>query len=367
MPLYMDRHDSLNATAKALAEAHKLDIEIQEKYSCRALTYWFDEGKKIAFCLIEAPDKTAVEEMHKNSHGLVPNQIIEVQSNIVEYFLGRISDPASTKNYEQFINETAFRSIMFIDCNCLMTRSASFDEKGFGVKNILNDIIRPALKEFDGTEVKIDSEGFMASFTSVAKSIKCAKKIQADFKEFNSKTSGTKILLSIGLSTGYPVSNNEDFFGDTILLAKRLCEIAGEGGILFSSSFKNLFETDENFEERNGSIKIINPSDEKFLNHLMELTEKVWNDEEFNVVHFSRKIGLSKAQLYRKVTALTGHSPNEFIKTYRLNKALKFIEKRQHNISEIAYETGFGNPSYFSKCFQKRYGIRPSEFINAII
>ena len=99
MPLYMDRHDGLNATAKSLAEAHQLDLKVQNKFRCKAHTYWYDEDKQIAFCLIEAPDKKAVEEMHRNSHGLVGNQIIEVQSNIVEYFLGRISDPAICKSY----------------------------------------------------------------------------------------------------------------------------------------------------------------------------------------------------------------------------------------------------------------------------
>jgi len=96
----------------------------------------------------------------------------------------------------------------------------------------------------------------------------------------------------------------------------------------------------------------------------MQLTEQIWNDEDFNVVDFSKKIGLSKAQLYRKVTALTGNSPNEFINNYRLNRALKFLEKKHGNISEIAYESGFSNPSYFSKCFHKRYGILPSEYAN---
>jgi len=365
MPLYMDRHDSLNATAKALAEAHQLDIEVQEKYSCKALTYWFDEGKKIAFCLIEAPDKKSVEEMHKNSHGLVPNQIIEVQSNIVEYFLGRISDPASIKSSEQFINETAFRSIMYLDLKCLVTSKKFNEDNKSGVLNILNDLVRPALKVFDGKEVKIKDEGFMASFTSVSISLNCAVKIQAEVKELNSKIKGCKIVVSAGISTGYPVTDMDQFFGETVLLAKRLCEIADEGEIVISSSVRS--NHDENkLSSLNGSIKIINPSDEKFLNQLMELTEQIWNDEEFNVVNFSRKIGFSKAQLYRKVTALTGFSPNEFIKTYRLNKALKFLEKKQYNISEIAYETGFSNPSYFSKCFQKKYGILPSEYANAI-
>ena len=366
MPLYMDRHDGLDATAKSLAEAHQLDLKIQNHFGCKALTYWYDEGKQIAFCLIEAPDKKAVEEMHRNSHGLVGNQIIEVQSEVVEYFLGRISDPETVNHTENFINETAFRSILFIDCKRILSNSTAAKNSEPGLSKILNQLIRPALEEFDGIEIKVNSEGLMASFTSLAKSLKCAIYIQDRINEMNGKLKGCKIIASMGLSTGYPVSNGDDFFGETVLLAKRLSEIANGHNIVLSNEFKNEYERKG---KNNGKqfIRITNPVEEKFLNILMEITEKIWNDESFNVVDFSKKIGLSKAQLYRKITSLTGHSPNDFIKNYRLNKALKLLENKHGNISEIAFETGFSTPAYFSKCFQKRFGVLPSEYANSIV
>jgi AraC-like DNA-binding protein len=364
MPLFMDRHNSLNATAKSLAEAHQLDIDIQEKYSCKALTYWFDEGKQIAFCLIEAPDKKAVEEMHRNSHGLVPHQIIEVQSNLVEYFLGRISDPESLKTPKQFINETAFRSIMYINCNCFLNDTRSADRQHFGTNEILNKIIRPVVKEFDGTEVKINDKGFMVSFTSVMKSIKCALKIQSSIKEFNETAKGTEIKVSIGLSTGYPVTDQDNLFGETILLAKRLCILAETGMITFSSAYKN--ELEEDSHSKSSITRIVSRAEEKFLNNLIDVTEEIWNDAEANLDNFSKKLGLSKAQLYRKTISLTGTSPNNFLRNYKLNKALKLIEEKNFNISEIAFESGFSSPSYFSKCFQKKFGMLPSDFANTI-
>jgi AraC-like DNA-binding protein len=365
MPLYMDRHDGLDATAKSVAEAHLLDLKVQKQFNCKALTYWFDEGKHIAFCLIEAPEKKAVEEMHRNSHGLIPNQIIEVQSDVVEYFLGRISDPESVKKSKEFIHETAFRAILHIDCKRILTALRQADNKEPGMSTILNKIIRPAIKEYNGTEVKIKSEGLMASFTSVSKSLSCALKIQKGIREANRKSKGYKIIASMGLSTGYPISDREDFFGETVLLARRLSDIATDNKIVLSNDYKNEYEHKGTKSEKN-FVRITNPSEEKFLNSLMELTEKVWNDENFNVVDFGRKLGLSKAQLYRKITSLTGYSPNEFIKSYRLNKALKLLENKHGNISEIAFETGFNTPSYFSKCFQKKFGIPPSDYANAI-
>ncbi len=363
MPLYMDRHEGLEATAKSVAEAHQLDLKLQNEFKCTALTYWFDEKKHNAFCLIEAPDKKAVEEMHRNSHGLVPNQIIEVQSEVVEYFLGRITDPASVNHTEKFINETAFRAILYIDCKRIVTNSNDQKKSQPGLDKILNEVIRPALNEFNGLEIKINNEGMMSSFTSVTKSLNCAMKIQKRISEINKKSKGCKIVASIGLSTGYPVTKDDNFFGETVMLAKRLSEIAIGHNIVLSYEFRNeLGGKDKTLAKE--SIRITNPTEEKFLNQLMEMTEKIWNDEEFNVVDFSKKIGLSKAQLYRKITALTGYSPNDFIKNYRLNKALKLLENKRGNISEIAFETGFSTPAYFSKCFQKKFGILPSEYAN---
>lgn len=365
MPLYMDRHDGLEATAKSVAEAHQLDLEIQNHFNCKALTYWFDEGKRIAFCLIEGPNKKAVEEMHRNSHGLIPNQIVEVQSDMVEYFLGRISDPESVKKSKEFINETAYRAIMYIDCKHILTDLKQALKNGTGLSTTLNKIIRPAIKKYNGIEVKINSEGLMASFTSVSKSIKCAMQIQEEIKQTNKKLKSCKIFASIGLSTGYPITDKEDFFGETVILAKRLSDISVNNEIVLSNEFKNEYEH-KTSKSMNNLFRVINLSEQKFLSSLMDLTERIWNDENLNVVDFSRKLGLSKAQLYRKITSLTGYSPNEFIKSYRLDKALKLLENKHGNISEIAFETGFSTPSYFSKCFQKRFGITPSDYAEAI-
>ena len=65
------------------------------------------------------------------------------------------------------------------------------------------------------------------------------------------------------------------------------------------------------------------------------------------------------------MVSLTGKSPNSFVNEYRLDEALALLNKNSGNISEIAFETGFSSPSYFSKCFQKRYGLSPSDYLPA--
>src|SRR5438128_2229716 len=93
MPIYMDVHIVPGVKAKEVATAHHMDLLNQEEYECKCMTYWIDEQRENVFCLIEAPDKDAVKELHRKSHGLVPNKIIEVSSKVVQSFLGRIFDP----------------------------------------------------------------------------------------------------------------------------------------------------------------------------------------------------------------------------------------------------------------------------------
>jgi AraC-like DNA-binding protein len=76
----------------------------------------------------------------------------------------------------------------------------------------------------------------------------------------------------------------------------------------------------------------------------------------------AREVGMSRSQLHRKLVALTDLSATEFIRNYRLNLAKEMIEKNTGTISEIAYETGFNSPSYFSKAFKDKFGVSPSEF-----
>src|SRR6476660_5491295 len=121
MPIYMDRHDvSDTVTAENVAQLHQADLKIQDQFGCRGLTYWFDEKRKTAFCLIEAPDEKSLREMHNKAHGQVAHRVIEVDPSIVESFLGRIEDPKKAQNTElNIINDPAFRTLMVIDLELL--------------------------------------------------------------------------------------------------------------------------------------------------------------------------------------------------------------------------------------------------------
>lgn len=85
MPLFLDIHQHVPGLSKeAIEEAHAKDLEIQDEYNVRYLRYWYDSLNGKVFCLVEAPDKEAAMRVHKESHGLVADEIFEVQEGIVE-------------------------------------------------------------------------------------------------------------------------------------------------------------------------------------------------------------------------------------------------------------------------------------------
>ena len=80
MPLYMDVHHKVGGlTAEAVGEAHRKDLEVQGQYGVKYHKYWFDEGPGKVFCLVEAPSKEAAERVHREAHGLVADELVEVQ------------------------------------------------------------------------------------------------------------------------------------------------------------------------------------------------------------------------------------------------------------------------------------------------
>jgi hypothetical protein len=80
MPLFMDVHEKVDGlTAQAVAGAHQKDLEVQGRYGVKYLRYWFNEETGRVYCLAEAPDKEAAIAVHREAHGLLADDIMEVQ------------------------------------------------------------------------------------------------------------------------------------------------------------------------------------------------------------------------------------------------------------------------------------------------
>lgn len=363
MPIYMDRHELPgDVTAEHVANIHQEDLKCQHKFGCKGLTYWFDDKRNTAFCLIKAPNKKALEDMHAHAHGGIPYSIIEVDPAIVESFLGRIQDPVKAQNTSlNIINDPAFRIIMVTGFFDRYLKPPEFILNKVSFEYYNNSVVKLLIR-FNGSLVKKKSDCFLISFESISDAVLCAIEIQTEFKNFIKAKEFSNLKLKIGLSAGVPVTEKEEIFEDTIKLAERLCNVVN-GNIVVSSDVKDLFESESlNVVIDKELVRSLNPSDEKFLNVLMDFTEKTWNRTDLKVDDFSKNLGLSKSQLYRKLKAITGKSLNTFVKEYRLQKAVDLLEKQKGNIAEIAFETGFNSPAYFSKCFQDTYGILPSSY-----
>jgi AraC-like DNA-binding protein len=129
---------------------------------------------------------------------------------------------------------------------------------------------------------------------------------------------------------------------------------------------KNLINTrrilSRNFLNEHGYDII--PADIKFIKKAYRIVEENIDDSTFGVNDFAKAIGMSRAQLYRKIDSISGQSVKEFIRIIRLKKAAEMLIKTSYNISEIAYKVGFNSIAYFTKSFSNLYGLAPSKYIS---
>ncbi len=114
--------------------------------------------------------------------------------------------------------------------------------------------------------------------------------------------------------------------------------------------------------EPDGEAASLNPLDRKFLDKLYAYMDGNLSNSELNVNATGTELGFSRTSFYRKVKMLTGYSPNDFLRIYRLRKAAGLLEAGTHTVTEIVDMTGFGTHSYFSRAFKKEFGISPTDF-----
>ena len=237
MPIFLDRHDMVEQSAEETAQMHLKDLEAQEKYGVKFITYWYDADRHTTFCLVDAPDKETADRVHADAHGHVANEMIEVDLSAVEAFLGRVQDPPSAP--AKAIDDTAFRAIMFTDMVGSTEMTAQLgDAMAVEVLRAHDAIIRRSLEQHGGGEVKHLGDGIMASFRDVPASVACALKIQDEFTAYN-RSSATPIRVRIGIHAGEPVEDSDDLFGTAVQMAARICDIAQANAVLVSAAVRD--------------------------------------------------------------------------------------------------------------------------------
>lgn len=143
---------------------------------------------------------------------------------------------------------------------------------------------------------------------------------------------------------------------------------------LLLARISNILENRKRFQQKFSitmdidSLEIDNESsDKKFLDKAMKVVKENYKNADFEVADFIEAMGISKTLLNKKMQSLTGQSANQFMRNYRLNLARELLLKNKvthnMNISEIAYEVGFNDPKYFTRCFTKHFNVTPSSLM----
>lgn len=128
---------------------------------------------------------------------------------------------------------------------------------------------------------------------------------------------------------------------------------------------KKLIEIRSNLIKKYGNPNYSTPKveitiEDAFLKKLNEILEEMHVDETFDISKFCKKIGLSRVQVHRKLKALTGVATGQYIRQFRLKKAMHLLKTTDLNVSEIAWKTGFSSPSWFNQSFKEEFGNSPS-------
>ena len=244
MPLYMDIHSCEGAHADDVAKAHLADMDVQGQYDVEYKKYWFNQQAGKLFCLVEAPNAEAAQRVHIEAHGLAAEKFIEIDPDLVDGFMGHspVNDAGAVViQGQQSEYDHGIRSIMFTDIvGSTEMCSRHGDDAAILMRGIHDSIVRAALGEHKGREVKHTGDGIMAAFNSAASAVKSACQVLAGLREHNDGGPDLPVMVRVGISAGEPVEQAADLFGSTVQLAARLCAQADPGQILVSNVVADL-------------------------------------------------------------------------------------------------------------------------------
>ena len=135
-----------------------------------------------------------------------------------------------------------------------------------------------------------------------------------------------------------------------------------ENLLLYNRSVKNAYSKQVQVQTKELEIE---SGEVKLLNKVVQYIDENLNNPELSVEELSKHVGMSRGSLYHKLLEISGLTPIEYIRSIKLERAVELLEKSDYNVAQIAYMTGFGTPSYFSRLFKSQFNMLPSEYINA--
>lgn len=362
MPLFMDLHKVDHSAVEEVKDEPLSREAVQNKYGVKCHQVWVNHESGTVFCLMEGPDKATCEAAHFEAYGNISCSITEVENGFTHKWKveKKLPDPAPDPDPSPAFEYSNILVATFQ--NPVICGSANNSD--LMIPMWVKKLFSGEIMKNGGTEINGESdENSIALFQDPKQALACAFQIREAVVASDSFRQ--EIIIKIGLCAVRPITGNTDFVQDGIRLARCLSCIAQENQVVISSLVNKLCK-DPGQMTGWEFTRSLNPGEEKFLTDLVRVTEARLSDSQFTLNKLCREICISRPQLYRKISALTGHSPHHFIKDFRMGKALELLKRKSCNIAEISFELGFSTPSYFSKCFSERYGCTPSEFSKAL-
>ncbi len=248
------------------------------------------------------------------------------------------------------------------------------------------NLIHQYVSQYRGIMVHYESILFVAAFDGPSKAAHCSIDLVNATKSLGIQLAFGIHIREVAVDEVHFISDETKRYIESILdqananqvLVTQTVKFLLSGAGLKINPFKSIFDpkTNEAFTlysiedssqtEEDPNTKKTNkyhPQNESFLETILECIDDNLENELFGVETLCTEMGISERQLQRKLKAITNKSPNQLISSVRLHRAKELLLENKYNIAEVAYQTGFSNPSYFSKSFKKEFGITPSNVL----
>ncbi|MCV9385935.1 nickel-binding protein [Reichenbachiella ulvae] len=347
MPLFMDIHtvDSDQFTAEDVVKAHMEDLAVQDRFDVKQLKYWVNEKAKTIFCLMEGPDKEACNQVHLQSHGNTACNIIEVSDDEYQLFMGQGSDINDLATRDGGGLDPGYRTILLVKIVRFEKTASDFDKK-----------LNQAIRQYNGRIIREPNAYTMVTFHLANDAMACAMTIHDQLEAHCGH-----LEYSLAIISGRPVDEEGDtFFEETKRTAKGLCALGLHNQLYLDKITQDLCDKESSPEK---PFTLLNQSEISFLLLLHQTIENRLNQSDFTTEELFTELSMSKSQANRKIKNLTDRSPNQIIQEVRLLHAINWMTDTGKTMAEIAYESGFNSPTYFSRLFKKRFGLSPTAFM----
>jgi len=346
----MDIHtvDSDEFSAEDVVKAHMEDLAIQDQFGVTQLKYWVNEQAKTIFCLMEGPDKESCNQVHLKSHGNTACNIIEVSDNEYNLFMGQGTDVNDLAKTESGELDPGYRTI-------ILANVLPFEQSNTDYLNKIKQVVT----KHNGIIVREPSNQIMITFMYATAALNCASAIS----EILISASAT-LEYNLAIVSGKPVDEKgTSFFEETKSKINNICSLGLNKKMYLDQETIILSKKEiQPQNELQNNFTILKNDDFLLSDNLCNIIKKHFSRSDFKSEELISEIGLSKSQASRKIKALTGLAPNQLIQESRLQRAVKIMINADKTIAEIAYESGFNSPTYFTRVFKKRFSISPSDY-----